>query len=144
MGSYGAGDDGLRAAASSYHRSRVMSSSPAELIVLLYQQLLADLKGAAIAIRAHDLEAKSRRIARATDVIFELMGALDREAGGELGERLAALYAYMFSRVSEASRALDADALEEVAEHVEALLSAWRTIAEDQRPAGESSSWRTR
>lgn len=126
-------DDILAAASSTYNRSRVLSSTPVDLVVLLYERLLADLKGGAIAIRAGDMEAKAERVSRATDVIFELMGALNREDGGEVGERLAALYSYMFSRVSEASRDLDADGLEEVANHVESLLSAWRTIAAQQK-----------
>lgn len=126
-------DDVLAHVTSTYHQSRVMSSTPAELVVLLYERLLADLKGGAIAIRAGDHEAKAQRITKATDVIFELLGALDREAGGEVSERLAALYAYMFSRVGEASRDLNADALDEVAEHVQSLLSAWQTIAESQK-----------
>lgn len=120
-------------ASSSYQRSRVMTSTPAELIVLLYERLLAHLRGGAKAIRANDVEAKSKKITGATDIIFELLGALDRERGGEVGERLAALYAYMFSRVTEGSRNMDAAALDEVSEHVESLLSAWRHIASEEK-----------
>ena len=126
-------DDVVAQAASSYTRSKVMSSSPVELVVLLYERLLADLKGGAIAIRAGNMEAKTERVSKATDVIFELLGALNREAGGEVSERLAALYSYMFSRVTQASRDMDADALDEVAEHVEALLSSWRALADEEK-----------
>lgn len=127
--------DLLAHASSSYQRSRVMTSSPAELIVLLYEKLLSNLRGGAIAIRANDVEAKAKKVASATDIIFELLGALDRERGGEVSERLAALYAYMFSRVTEGSRNMDADALDEVSEHVESLLSAWRHIASEEKRA---------
>jgi len=133
MINYGRRAEDRRGVASEYHRSRVMSSTPTELIVMLYEQLLADLKGGAMAIRSGDLEAKAVRLARANDVIFELLGSLDRERGGEVSERLAALYAYMISRVGEASRRLDASALDEVAEHVESLLSAWRTVSQEQK-----------
>ena len=115
--------------ATTYRRSRVLNSSQTEMVVMLYEQLLADLKGGAIAIRAKDIETKAERLSRATDVIFELMTTLDREAGGEVSQRLAALYTYMISRVGEASRQLDATALDELSGHVESLLSAWRTVA---------------
>lgn len=112
-----------------------MSSTPAELIVLLYERLLADLKGAAIAIRANDIETKCKRVQRATDVILELTASLDRDAGGEVSQRLAALYTYMISRVGEASRKLDPAGMEEVASHVESLLAAWRTVAQERAVA---------
>ena len=115
--------------ASAYRQSRVMSASRADLIVMLYERLLADLRGAAIAIHAGDIETKSRKLQRALDVIFELLGSLDRDQGGEVSQRLAALYSYMISRVGEASRNLDTDAIDEVAGHVESLLQAWATIA---------------
>lgn len=126
-GSYGS-------AASAYRESRVMSAAPTDLVVMLYERLLADLRGAALAIRAGDIEAKSAKVQRATDVIFELLASLDRTRGGEVGQRLAALYSYMISRVGQASRTLDADALDELAGNVESLLQAWQSIASDPPP----------
>ena len=110
-----------------------MSSTPAELVVTLYERLLSDLKGVAIAIRAGDIEAKAERMQRATDVVFELLASLDREQGGEVSQRLAALYSYMISRLGEVSRTLNPSILDELAGHVEALLSAWRSVAEEHR-----------
>ena len=98
---------------------------------MLYERLLADLRGAAIAIRAEEIESKARRVQSATDVLFELLASLDHEAGGEISQRLAALYGYMISRVGEASRKLDAAAFDEVAENVESLLQAWTTAARE-------------
>lgn len=106
-----------------------MSSTPVELIVMLHERLLADLKGAAIAIRTEHLEAKATRVQSATDVLFELMSSLDRQKGGEVSDRLAALYSYMIARIADASRALDPTPLDEVANHVESLLSAWSEVA---------------
>jgi len=117
----------------------VLSSEPVELVVLLYERLLADLEGVAIAIRAQDIEAKAVRLQRANDVIFELLGALDRERGGEVSQRLAALYTYMITRLGEASRTLDVAILEELSGHVRSLLSAWRTVAEQAPAAGTSA-----
>lgn len=116
--------------AAAYGRSRVFSSDPVDLVVLLYERLLADLEGGVIAMRAGDLEAKAARLQRANDVIFELLGSLDRERGGEVSERLAALYTYMITRLGEASRTLDVSILDELSRHVRSLLSAWRTVAE--------------
>ncbi|MEM7416452.1 MAG: flagellar export chaperone FliS [Gemmatimonadota bacterium] len=126
---YGRG--GYGAAAASYKSSRVMSSTPVELVVMLHERLLADLRGAVIAIDADNLDAKASRIQSANDVIFELLSSLDRSAGGEVSDRLAALYGYMIQRIGDASRTLDVRPLKEVEGHVESLLEAWSTLAAD-------------
>lgn len=128
----------MESAASTYRRSSVMSGAPADLVVMLYERLLADLKGAAMAIRSNDIETKSRKVQHATDIIIELLASLDREAGGEVSHRLAALYSYMISRVGEASRKLDASGMDEVAGHVESLLSAWRSVAKETAEIGSA------
>ena len=122
--------DGPRTA---YQRARVMSAAPEGLVVMLYERLLADLKGAAIAIRAGDIAGKTQRLQNATDIVFELFGALDEEKGGEVTQRLAALYSYMIGRIGEASRTMNPAILDEVAGHVASLMVAWRTVA-DGRP----------
>ncbi len=120
------------AVAMAYRRSRVMSSTSADLVVLLYERLLADLEGAAIAIRAGDIAAKATRLQRASDVIYELLGALDRDRGGEVSHRLAALYTYMITRLGVVSRTLDVSILDELGGHVKGLLTAWRAVAEQE------------
>jgi flagellar protein FliS len=132
--------DAGRAAATAYQRSHVMSSTPAQLVVLLYERLLADLQGAALAIRAGDIKAKSARVQRATDVIFELLASLDRAAGGEVSDRLASLYTYMISRLGEVSRSKNPAVLDELAGHAEALLSAWRAVAEEPTEDPEAAT----
>jgi len=123
---YGGGQmDGPRAA---YQRARVMSATPVGLVVLLYERLMADLKGAAIAIRVGDVETRANRLQNATDILFELLGALDEDAGGEVTQRLSALYHYMIVRIGEAGRTMEPQVLEELAGHVGSLASAWRAI----------------
>lgn len=130
MSGYGGRRNGY-GAASAYRQSRVLSSTPVDLVVMLYERLLADLRGAANAVRSGDIEAKAERVQRANDVLFELLTTLDRDRGGEVAERLAALYGYMITRVGESSRKMDAAGFDEVAGHVEPLLAAWSAIARE-------------
>lgn len=127
---------GPAAAAATYRNAQVMAASAVELVVLLYERLLADLEGAALAMRSGDLTTKAQRLQRATDVLFELLASLDHERGGEVSQRLAALYGYMISRLADASRTRDASILEELSRHASALLSAWRSVAAQ---AGEAA-----
>lgn len=117
-----------------YQRARVTSATPAALVVLLYERLLVDLKAAASAMRKDDVQTKARRIQNATDILFELFGSLDQERGGEVTQRLAALYNYMIARIGEASRSMNPAALDELADHVESLTAAWRAVAAEHGP----------
>lgn len=112
-----------------YRAAQVLGSRPAELVVLLYERLLADLEGAARAMRSGDTKRKSVRIQRAIDIVFELLSGLDHERGGEVSRRLEALYGYMVRRLAEASRGRNPDILDELARHVDSLLSAWKDVA---------------
>jgi flagellar protein FliS len=51
---------------------------------------------------------------KALDIIFELLSSLDREAGGELAERLSALYVYFINEIGVVSRSLDRARLEQL------------------------------
>ena len=121
-----------------YQRARVTSATPAELVVLMYERLLADLKGGAAAMRSGDIPTKAKFVQNATDILFELFGALDEEQGGEVTQRLAALYNYMIGRIGEASRSMDPAVLDELAGHVEALTVAWREVASEHGTASRT------
>ena len=114
---------------SAYRETGVLSSSPEQLVPLLYEHLLVNLKRSAMRIRAGDIEGKFESLTRAADIVVELLSALDHEAGGELAQRLAALYAFWLREINVAGRDLDAGRVEEVAAMVASLLEAWEQAA---------------
>jgi flagellar secretion chaperone FliS len=123
------GRDPYRAIASNYRGPEVLSASSVELTVLLYEQLVADLRGAAIALRSGQIEAKSTNIQRATDILFELLGSLDHARGGEVSQRLETWYQFMVNAIAGFSRRLDPDGLDQLAVLVDELLEAWRSVS---------------
>src|SRR5690606_24676292 len=84
---------------------------------------------AAAQIEAGDIEGKSASLDRASGIVFELLAALDFEAGGDLASRLAALYSFFATEISAAGRTLERERLERVVNMVSSLQEAWRQAA---------------
>ncbi len=118
----------MRSGVATYQNSRVVGTRREGLVVLLYERLLADLRGAVVAIQAKDFEMKSQRLQHGLDIIFELLGTLDLEAGGDLAGRLASLYGFFITEINEVGRTLDVVRLERSIALIEGLYGSWRHL----------------
>ena len=103
--------------------------TPARRVVLLYGHLLLNLRQAKSALDVGDISDRSTRVAKALDLLNELLFSLDREQGGPLAERLAAIYVYLIGEVARANRERDGARLERVVGLVASLQEAWVTAA---------------
>ena len=120
--------------AARYQEMDVLTMSPARRLVLLYGRLLLSLRQARAAITAGDISTRAARLGKALDILNELLFSLDREAGGQLAERLAALYVHMLSELSAVDRKPDVARLDRVLETVATLHDAWAAAAQSQEP----------
>lgn len=111
-------------------------ADPHRLILLLFDGAAAALNTAKFCMREGNIPAKGEAISKAIDIINNgLQASLDPAAGGELADRLAALYEYMTSRLLWANLKNDPVALEEVSTLLEEIHSAWREIDPAKQPA---------
>jgi flagellar protein FliS len=133
---YGGGAAGYGGGAAAYRETQVMSSSPEQLVPLLYERLLVHLRRAEAQITAKDIAGKSESLGKATEIVFELLSNLSFEAGGELASRLAALYAFFINELGEVGRTMDTARLKTVTEMVGSLHTAWASAAEKVAEAG--------
>jgi flagellar protein FliS len=109
--------------------SNVAGADPHMLIVMLFDGALLKVNMAAIAISQGDIAGKGQAISKAIDIISNgLKASLDMSAGGELAQRLAALYDYMVSRLIYANLQTSEAALKEVASLLGELKGAWEAI----------------
>lgn len=127
---------GYSAYTSKYLENEVVSRPKEWLVPLLYEHLLAHLRRAHVQIQQRDIEGKGASLEKASAIVIELMGALDRDKGGELAQRLAALYAYFGSEILSIGRTLDIGRLEKVIGMVGSLHESWVIAARTQWPAG--------
>lgn len=81
-----------------YLRDRVMTATPAQRVVMLFDRLALDLQRAVDC--DDDIEAGAE-IGHATTIVAELLGSLDHTAGGP-ADNLAALYTFLLKELTAA------------------------------------------
>lgn len=106
----------------------IIDADPHRLIQLLYDGALERVTMAKGQMRIGNIEGKNRLIGKAVEIIGGLREFLDREKGGELAERLDALYEYMERRLFEANRHNNLEILDEVAGLIKEIKSGWEGI----------------
>ena len=115
--------------------SGVMSASPHQLIVMLFDGALSALVRARILMNQGDIPGKGTALSKAIDIINNgLSAGLDLEKGGEMAENLSALYDYMSRRLLHANLHNDEQAINEVAALLDNIADAWRQIGPNYQP----------
>lgn len=132
----------LRTGAGAYARvgveTSVMSASPHQLIVMLFDGAKSAIGMARFHMTAGETEAKGRAISKAIGIVDNgLKAGLDTtaagEAGAELVGNLSALYDYVVRRLFHANLHNDVQALDEAGQLLENIASAWREIDDRSR-----------
>ncbi|ATA24376.1 flagellar export chaperone FliS [Brenneria goodwinii] len=119
--------------------SSVMSASPHQLIVLLFDGARSAMVRARILLQQGDIQGKGMALSKAINIITNgLKAGLDTEKGGELAENLSALYDYMTQRLMMANLHNDVKIIEEVEGLLENIADAWRQIGPNYQPAQEA------
>ena len=114
----------------------VQSADPHQLILMLYDGALLSLAEATVAIEQKDVPKRAKAISRAIAIIQDgLHASLDVEAGGELAQRLAALYDYMVERLTQANATNNAATVQEVSGLLRTLREAWAEMPRQQAAA---------
>ena len=85
-----------------YRELGAQGADPLEMVVMLYNVLLDDLRRAIEALHAHDVEKRTMEIQHAMRILEQLQGSLDMERGGEPAQNLDLLYAMIRAKLIEA------------------------------------------
>ena len=114
----------------------VNTADPHKLILMLFDGALLQVRTAGIAIGNQDIPGKGTAISKAIEIIINgLKVSLDMNAGGELAQRLAALYYYMSEPLLYANLHNTEPALDEVAGLLATLREAWAEIRSQVQPS---------
>lgn len=114
--------------------SKVNTADPHGLILLLFEGADSAMGLARTCIDYQDIPQRGSNISKAIDIIGNgLKASLDVEAGGELAERLSALYEYIIQRLLWANMKNDPAALDECRYLLGEIHSAWAEIAPDKQ-----------
>jgi len=108
--------------------TQVYSATPLELTRMLVDAAVDSVRAARRYLAEGNIVERSRAVNKTYAILAELYGALDRERGGELSQRLSGLYAYMQKRLLDANFRQTDDGLAEVEQLLLPLQEAWRAI----------------
>lgn len=118
-----------------YRATKVETAGQVDLVVMLYQGAVRFIRLGIEAIEQNDQQAAHTHLMRAQDILVELLGSLNRDAGGQIAVQLASVYDYCYRRLILANLRKDTAAAREVVAILRDLGTAWQQIAAQQRQA---------
>jgi flagellar protein FliS len=121
--------------ARAYRDADVLSASPERLVVITFDGLLASLARARVGFNAHNLDVALPAIEKARAFLGELLGALDRERGGDIAARLMNIYIFVLTEMQEIVRTHDVKRLDANVALVRELREAFFQISTTKRTA---------
>ena len=118
-----------------YDEEQVLECDPIELVRLLYGKALEKLGLARTLTAADQVRERNTAIARASEILIELQGSLDAEAGGEIAADLERLYEYIQQLLAQGLASRADEPLAEASTLLETLAEGWREAADSLKPA---------
>jgi flagellar secretion chaperone FliS len=118
----------------------VPAADPLKLVLMLYEGAMLALTDAKLHMAHGRIAAKGNSLSKAITIIENgLKASLDIEAGGDLGEKLAALYDYMRDQLLIANRHNRPEIIDEVSRLLGELRGAWEQIRQNATPSSRAA-----
>ncbi|MBQ7636122.1 MAG: flagellar export chaperone FliS [Lachnospiraceae bacterium] len=114
-----------------YNRNKILTASPAELTLMLYDGCIKFINIAKMGIDEKDLEKANTNIKKAERIIVELQSTLNDKY--EVSKDFNAVYSYVKRRLLEANIAKDNEILEECAGHMRTMRDTWKEVMKTAR-----------
>lgn len=108
-----------------YKNNSVNYASKEQLLLMLLDGAVKYAKIGRQAIIDNDIQRKHDNIMRTQDIFYELMISLDRNAGGEWGDNLYAVYEFINQRLMEANMKKDVKIMDEIIPLIEEVRDLW-------------------
>jgi flagellar protein FliS len=114
-------------------------ADPHKLVLMLFEGALVSIATARNHMQQRNITEKGAAISKSIDIIISgLKASINAEAGGELADKLDALYDYMANRLLFANLNNNVAALDEVSRLLSEIKSSWEEIANDPAAASRN------
>jgi flagellar secretion chaperone FliS len=113
-----------------YREMEVLSASPGQLVVILYDHLLASLRRARLAIEGNNFEQRVAYLDKSRAAVTELLVTLDQAKGGAIATNLSSLYSWILSELLDIGLRPDVQRLDKVIGIAGELRDAFAQIAD--------------
>jgi len=108
----------------------ISEAYPSQLIVLLYDEVIASLNAAIDAIDRGEIEARFNATRHAADVVAELYVSLDMELGDEIAGSLGAIYGHILTQLPQINFGNDAAVAEQLIGLLQPIRDSWFELDE--------------
>jgi flagellar protein FliS len=112
-----------------YREAAVLTASPLQLVVMLYDGAARFLRQAEVVMAEGGVAQASDRMQKAEAILDELLRTLDKSAG-QVAERLEAIYVFCKRLLMEARLEADPSKLVKIRELMGELRESWAELAE--------------
>ncbi len=109
-----------------YQRNKILTASPAELTLMLYEGAIKFCNIAIMAIDQNDIQKAHTNIMKTQRIIEEFRNTLDRKY--PVAEEFDKIYVYVLRRLFDANIKKDREILEEVNGHLRSLRDTWKEV----------------
>lgn len=109
-----------------YANNRIMTASPAELTLMLYEGAIKFCNIAIEGVDEHNIEKAHNNIRKCDRCIEEFQITLNRKY--PVAKDFDAVYKYLRDRLLEANVKKDKEILEEVLEHLRTMRDTWKEV----------------
>jgi len=109
-----------------YLRSKVMTATPAELTLMLYEGAIKFVNKAIMSIEKDDVMGAHNNLMKTQRIIEELRASLDHKY--PVAKEFDTVYEYILRRLVDANIKKDKDILEEVLEHLRTMRDTWKEV----------------
>lgn len=109
-----------------YNNSKILTASPAELTLMLYEGAIKFCNVAIVGVENKDIEKAHIHIQKTEKIIDYLRQTLDMNY--PVAEDFERVYSYIGRRLIEANVRKDKEILEEVNEHLHSLRDTWKEV----------------
>jgi len=112
--------------ASVYKDNKILTATPAELTLMLYEGAIKFCNIALMAVEKNDFEKANNNIIKAENIITELRATLDFSY--PVAIQFERVYDYIYRRLVEANIKKDKDILEEALGYIREMRDTWKEV----------------
>lgn len=109
-----------------YAKNKILTASPAELTLMLYEGAIKFCNIAIMAIEQNDADKAHANIMKTQRILEEFRNTLDRQY--PVWEDFDRVYVYLLQRLFEANVSKDKEILEEVNTHLRSMRDTWKEV----------------
>ena len=120
-----------------YANNRIMTASPAELTLMLYEGAIKFCNIAIAAIEKRDIEKAHNNIVKVENIITEFQSTLDHKY--PVAKDFDNVYSYLQERLLEANLKKDKEVLEEILGHLRTMRDTWKEVMQKANVDGRKN-----